>query len=176
MNDARYDEIGKGYSSTRREDPSIRKAIHDALGAAKTIVNVGAGTGLYEPSDRHVIAIEPSDVMAAQRSRTLSPALRGTAGTLPLRDGAVDAAMSILSIHHWDREQRPGIRELRRVATGPVVILTYDPRVSGEMWLIKDYFPEVAELDHRIFPIPEEIVELLGNAVVTPIPISSTLR
>ena len=169
---ARYDEIGKGYSRTRREDPELRARIHSALGTARTIVNVGSGTGLYEPIDRHVIAIEPSDVMAAQRPTHLAPALRGTAGSLPLRDASVDASMAILSVHHWDREQRSGIRELRRVSRGPVVILTYDPRVSNEMWLVKDYFPELAELDIRIFPVPEEIVELLGGGDVVTVPIS----
>ncbi len=169
---ARYDAIGEGYSTTRREDPELRARIHAALGDARTIVNVGAGAGSYEPVDRHVIAVEPSDVMAAQRPRHLSPALRGTAGSLPLRDASVDAAMAILTLHHWDREQRAGIRELRRVSRGPVVIVTYDPRVSNEMWLVKDYFPELAELDIRIFPVPEEIIELLGGGVVTPLPIS----
>lgn len=169
---ARYDEIGKGYSKTRREDPELRARIHAALGAARTVVNVGAGAGSYEPTDRHVIAIEPSDVMAEQRPKHLAPALRGTAGSLPLRDASVDASMAILSVHHWDREQRAGIRELRRVSRGPVVIVTYDARVSNEMWLVKDYFPELAELDQRIFPVPEEIVELLGGGVVTTVPIS----
>src|SRR5215813_13706845 len=98
----RYDTIGPGYARTRREDPRLRARIHAALGDARTVVNVGAGAGSYEPTDRHVIAIEPSDVMAAQRPRALAPALRGTADDLPLRDGAVDAAMAVLTIHHWD--------------------------------------------------------------------------
>src|SRR5215470_276056 len=120
----RYDTIGHGYSQTRREDPTIRGRIHAALGGARTVVNVGAGTGSYEPRDRYVVAIEPSDVMAAQRPRELAPALRATADCLPLRDGSVDAAMSVLSVHHWDQRQEQGVREMRRVATGPVVILT----------------------------------------------------
>ena len=170
---ARYDTIGDAYSHTRREDPHIRDRIHLALGAARTLVNVGAGAGSYEPLDRHVVAVEPSDTMAMQRPRTLAPALRGSAGALPLRDGAVDAAMTILSLHHWDAEQEQGVRELRRVARGPVVILTYDPRVCREMWLMKDYFPEVAELDSRIFPVPERIVEWLGGkATSSPVLIS----
>jgi SAM-dependent methyltransferase len=170
---ARYDTIGHAYASTRREDPQLREHIERALGAARTVVNVGAGAGSYEPRDRHVVAIEPSDTMAAQRPRTLAPAIRASAGRLPLRDGAVDAAMTVLSLHHWDEEQERGVRELRRVATGPVVILTYDPRVSNAMWLMKDYFPEVAELDARIFPPPERIVEWLGGkASVVTLPIT----
>jgi SAM-dependent methyltransferase len=166
----RYDTIGHRYATTRREDPGIRERLREALASARTVVNVGAGAGSYEPSDRHVIAIEPSDTMAVQRPRTLAPAIRASAGDLPLRDRSVDAAMTVLSLHHWDDEQERGVRELRRVAAGRVVILTYDPRVSGEMWLMKDYFPEVAELDSRIFPLPERIVEWLGGKVtVTPL-------
>ena len=127
------------------------------------MVNVGAGAGNYEPRDRHVIAIEPSDVMAAQRPPDRVPAINASAGRLPLRDQSVDAAMAILSVHHWDRDQRPGVRELRRVARGPVVILTYDERVSSRMWLIEEYLPEVAALDRRIFPDPALLAEWLGG-------------
>jgi SAM-dependent methyltransferase len=170
---ARYDTIGHGYSRTRREDPRFRAQIHAALGTARTVVNVGAGAGAYEPTDRHVIAIEPSDVMAAQRSPDLVPAIRASAGSLPLRDRSVDAAMAILSVHHWDEEREAGIRELRRVARGPVVILTYDASISAAMWLMADYLPEVAALDFRIFPSPEQLTEWLGGDVRTdkvPIP------
>lgn len=162
---ARYDTIGHGYSQTRREDPRFRAQIHAALASAQTVVNVGAGTGAYEPADRHVIAIEPSDVMAAQRSRDLSPAIRASAGDIPLRDQSVDAAMAILSVHHWDEEREKGVRELRRVARESVVILTYDATVSGAMWLMADYLPEVATLDLRIFPPPKELAEWLGGDV-----------
>jgi SAM-dependent methyltransferase len=163
----RYERIGHQYARTRREDPAIRRWIEDALGDARTVVNVGAGAGSYEPLDRHVVAIEPSDTMANQRPRSLAPAIRASAGHVPLRDASVDAAMTVLSLHHWDDEREQGVRELRRVASGRVVILTYDPRVSGEMWLMKDYFPEVAELDRRIFPPPEQIVEWLGGRAKT---------
>src|SRR4051812_46430542 len=98
----RYDAIGHRYTATRREEPRFAAAIDAALGNARTVVNVGAGAGSYEPRDRHVVAIEPSDVMAAQRPRELAPALRAHAGDLPLRDGAVDAAMAILTVHHWE--------------------------------------------------------------------------
>jgi SAM-dependent methyltransferase len=160
----RYERIGLGYAQTRREDPRLAERIHRALGDARTVVNVGAGAGSYEPRERHVIAIEPSDVMAAQRPPELAPAIRAGAGALPLRDQSADAAMAILSVHHWDAEQEPGVREMRRVARGPVVILTYDAEVSGQMWLMAEYLPEVAELDRRIFPAAEVLAGWLGGS------------
>jgi SAM-dependent methyltransferase len=162
----RYEQIGRGYVLTRREDPAFARRIAAALGKSRTVVNVGAGSGSYEPRDRHVIAIEPSDVMAAQRPQELPAAIRAAAGDLPLRDQSVDAAMAILTIHHWDAEQERGVRELRRVARGPVVIVTYDHRFSNEMWLMKDYLPEVAELDRRIFPSVGLIATWLGGSTV----------
>jgi SAM-dependent methyltransferase len=160
----RYEQIGHGYARLRREDPAIARLIHDALGGAESVVNVGAGAGSYEPRDRrYVIAIEPSDVMAAQRPPELGPAVRASAGDLPLRDGSVDAAMAVLTVHHWDEQQESGVRELRRVARGPVVILTYDARVSSRMWLVADYLPEVGELDHLILPDPERLAGWLGG-------------
>ncbi|MDI1482350.1 class I SAM-dependent methyltransferase [Polyangium sp. y55x31] len=169
----RYDLIGQGYAQTRKEDPRLRDRILAALGPARTVVNVGAGTGSYEPRDRYVVAIEPSDVMAGQRPRELAPAIRATADSLPLRDGSVDAAMTVLSVHHWDEGQEAGVREMRRVATGPVVIVTCDPDVSGAMWLMADYLPEVAALDHRTFPRPAQLAAWLGGRTevqVVPIP------
>jgi SAM-dependent methyltransferase len=159
----RYDEIGRGYTRTRREDPRFRAQIHAALGDARTVVNIGAGAGSYEPRDRHVIAIEPSDVMAGQRPADLAPAIRGAAGELPLRDNGVDAAMAVLTVHHWDHDQDRGVREMRRVARDAVVIVTYDPRVSGQMWLMTEYLPEVAQLDRQIFPAPGVIGSWLGG-------------
>jgi SAM-dependent methyltransferase len=161
----RYERIGVGYAQTRREDPRLAERIHRALGDARSVVNVGAGSGSYEPRDRHVIAIEPSEVMAAQRPRERAPALRASAGELPLRDRSVDAAMAILSVHHWDDEQERGVREMRRVARGPVVIVTYDAEVSAQMWLIADYLPEVADLDRRIFPSAGVLARWLGGSV-----------
>lgn len=159
----RYDSIGHGYSSTRREEPRFTKLISTALGEASSVVNVGAGAGSYEPRDRQVLAIEPSGVMAAQRPAGRAPVIRGEAHRLPLRDRSADAAMSILSLHHWDPHREEGVRELRRVASGPVVILTCDPEVSGKMWLMKDYLPEVAELDHRSFPSMDRLATWLGG-------------
>ncbi len=169
---ARYDHIGRGYARTRREDRRLRAAIHEALGDARSVVNVGAGAGSYEPRDRYVIAIEPSDVMADQRAPDLAPAVRASAGDLPLRDASVDAAMAVLTVHHWDAERERGLRELRRVARGPVVILTYDARVSSEMWLVADYLPELGALDRAIFPSPEQMSSVLGGSVtISTVPI-----
>jgi SAM-dependent methyltransferase len=165
LSEPRYDAIGAGYSRLRREDPRFAQIIHRALGDATSVVNVGAGAGSYEPRDRYVLAIEPSDVMAAQRPPGLAPAIRASAGELPLRDSGVDAAMAVLTIHHWDSEQERGVRELRRVARDAVVILTYEEAVSRRMWLVDEYLPEVAELDRRIFPAPERIAEWLGGDV-----------
>lgn len=169
----RYDSIGEGYSKTRREEPCFQDRIRAALGDARSVVNVGAGAGSYEPRDRYVVAIEPSDIMAAQRPRALAPAIRAAAHCLPLRDGSVDAAMSVLSLHHWDEEQEQGVRELRRVASGPVVLLTCDPDVSGNMWLMSDYLPEIAELDRQIFPSMTQLATWLGGTThveVIPVP------
>jgi SAM-dependent methyltransferase len=165
MSAARYDEIGCDYATTRREDPRLRDRVLSALGDSGTIVNVGAGTGSYEPRDRYVIAIEPSDVMAAQRPAELVPAIRGSAAPLMLRDNCVDAAMAILTVHHWDDQLEAGVRELRRVARGPVVILTIDADVCADMWLLRDYLPEAAALDRATFPALARLAEWLGGTV-----------
>ncbi|MEP6872025.1 MAG: methyltransferase domain-containing protein [Anaerolineaceae bacterium] len=173
MASSRYETIGHQYSRFRREDPRLRDRIRAALGDARSVVNVGAGAGSYEPTDLHVVAIEPSDVMAAQRPRLLAPAIRATASEIPLRDKSVDAAMAILTLHHWDDACERGVRELARVARERVVILTYDAEVSGAMWLMSDYLPEVAELDRAIFPAPEKVASWLGDAVdIETIPMS----
>jgi SAM-dependent methyltransferase len=170
---ARYDTIGAGYAARRREDPRIRARIHSALGDARSVVNVGAGTGSYEPRDREVIPVEPSRVMIAQRDPALPQAIQARAFPLPLEDASVDAAMAILTIHHWDDDRRRGVEELRRVARGPVVILTYDAEVSARMWLLADYLPELAELDRSIFPTTAELARSLGgNVEVDVVPIA----
>jgi SAM-dependent methyltransferase len=169
----RYDRIGAGYARTRRPDPELRARIESALGDARTVVDVGAGTGSYEPAGRHVVAVEPSDVMAAQRPPHLAPAIRAFAQDLPLRDASVDAALAVLTIHHWGDGCERGVRELRRVARGPVVIVTFDAEVSARMWLPRDYLPEVAEQDRRDFPAPDRLAAWLGPGTeVTPLPIA----
>ena len=169
----RYDRIGHGYSELRREDPRIAARIRLALGGAKSVVNVGAGAGSYEPTAPLVVAVEPSQVMVSQRAASRTVVIRALAQALPLRDGSVDAAMSVLSMHHWAPHAEAGVREMRRVARRRVVILTIDAEVSGEMWLMAEYLPEVAELDRRIFPPIDVILSWLGShaeAVVVPVP------
>ena len=158
----RYDRIGEGYASRRAADPALESRILSALGDARSVVNVGAGTGSYEPRDRTVLAVEPSQVMAAQRPPG-RPAVRGTAQALPLHDQSVDAAMTVLSLHHWHPDQESGVRELCRVARNQIAIVTIDARVSAEMWLMSEYLHEVRELDLQIFPAPEEIVHWLDR-------------
>jgi SAM-dependent methyltransferase len=139
----------------------VYERILNALGDSKTVVNIGAGTGSYEPHDRPVLAIEPSEVMTSQRDKSLLPAVRATADNLPLHDRSVDAAMTVLSLHHWHPNQHAGIQEMRRVARKRIVIVTIDPRISGRMWLMADYLKEVAALDFETFPLPETICRWL---------------
>ena len=155
-----YDQIGEGYAARRQPDPRIALRILEALGDARTVVNVGAGAGSYEPDDRCVMAVEPSQVMAEQRPAD-RPAIRGVATDLPLHDQSVDAAMTILSLHHWDPDQQQGVREMARVARDTVVIVTIDQEVCGRMWLFADYFPEVRRRDEAIFSDPAQIAQWL---------------
>jgi SAM-dependent methyltransferase len=140
VTDALYDRLGVTYTATRREDPRIAAAIHAALGDAVTVVNVGAGTGSYEPRDRRLVAIEPSRVMIAQRAPDAAPAVIGTAEALPLADDSVDAAMAVLTDHHWPDRAR-GLAEMRRVARRRAVVFQHDPSVAAAFWLARDYLP-----------------------------------
>jgi ubiquinone/menaquinone biosynthesis C-methylase UbiE len=147
--DTPYDTIGITYSNHRRPDPRIAKIITGALGLAQTILNVGAGTGSYEPTDRQVTAIEPSAEMISQRSPAAAPAIQGSAEDLPFADNSFDASMAILTVHHWTDRQK-GLAKMRRVTRGPVVLLTYDPAFRGA-WLT-DYIPELITLDEAKMP------------------------
>lgn len=139
-----YDEIGTGYAVGRRTDPVIAAQLWDALGDAVTVLNVGAGTGSYEPPDRLVVAVEPSQVMRAQRVRTAAPCVAAVAEALPFRADCFDAAMAILSDHHWT-DPIAGLREMGRVARR-VVLLQWDPALIPSFWLVRDYLPEFAAL------------------------------
>lgn len=163
-----YNTIGVGYSNLRKPDPRIEKAINAALGDAKTLLNVGAGTGSYEPTDRDVTAIEPSIEMIRQRPPTAPKAHQGVAEQLPFEDNQFDAAMAILTVHHWTNFEA-GLREMRRVAKGRLVFLTFDP-AAPYFWLA-DYIPEIITIDQPIMPKLSEFERILGNADITPIPI-----
>ncbi|KAA9158278.1 class I SAM-dependent methyltransferase [Amycolatopsis acidicola] len=168
--DADYGQIGGAYTRYRRPEPRIADQILQALGDARTVVNVGAGAGSYEPRDREVTPVEPSASMRAQRPANLATAIDGTAENLPFADGTFDAAMTTFSVHQWS-ELHAGLRELRRVARGPVVILTCDPALVRRFWLY-EYAPEVLDTEARRYPAPGELTRVLGGATtVTPVPI-----
>lgn len=153
--DVNYSVIGVGYANQRRPDPRIAARIHAALGDAKTILNIGAGAGSYEPTDREVIAIEPSEAMRAQRPPHLVQAIDACAEELPLADQSVDATMAILTVHQW-KDRRRGLRELLRVTRGPIVIMTFAPGSANYFWL-RDYCPEVAAVESQRDPSIEAI-------------------
>lgn len=166
-----YEQIGVGYTVNRRADPRIAKQIHAALGDARSIVNVGAGAGAYEPRDREVLPIEPSQAMIAQRPAQLAPAIVGHAESLPLAADSVDAALACMTLHHW-ADWRVGIHELRRVARKRVVIFTYDHSYAKRFWLLRDYLPKLARLDCARFPGIEQQRIATGDEVkIEPVPI-----
>lgn len=167
-----YDAHGAGYGAIRRTDPRIAAYVHAALGEAHTIVNVGAGAGSYEPLDRHVLPIEPSAVMRAQRPAHLAPAIHGFAEALPLDDQSVDAAMAMVTVHQWS-DPAKGLAELRRVSRGPVIVLTFDGDALDQYWLA-DYAPELIAAERRRYPPIDQIAATLGGTTevqVVPVPI-----
>ena len=166
-----YDAMGRGYEEIRRPDARIASAIWAALGSASSVVNVGAGAGSYEPGDREVIAVEPSEVMIAQRPAHAAPAIRAAAEALPLGDRSVDAAMAILTLHHWDDVEQ-GVSELLRVARHAVVVVTMDVEIVAQQWLIRDYLPETLAVHGAGFPSIARLLELLprSTAAVLPVP------
>jgi SAM-dependent methyltransferase len=173
---ALYDNIGRGYAAYRQPDARIAAAINAALGDAASVVNVGAGAGSYEPTGRDVIAVEPSDVMIRQRPAGAARCVQGSAEALPLDAGTVDAAMAILSVHHWPDLER-GLREMARVARGRIVLLTWVPDAES-FWLTEDYFPEILAHDRTIFPTAAALAATLRRAVggsavvrITPVPV-----
>lgn len=165
-----YERCASSYALQRKPDARIAEAIDRALGPARTVVNVGAGTGSYEPADRMVVAIEPSAAMRSERPAHLPPAIDATAEDLPLEDGCVDAAMAISTIHHWS-DPTAGLREMRRVSRGAVVILTFDIDALASYWMISDYVPEALADDRERFPTVDEVLDTLGGGVVEKIPV-----
>lgn len=170
--DADYGRIGQSYSAYRQPDPRIAAMIAEALGPARKVLNVGAGAGSYEPEDRVVTPIEPSASMRAQRPAHLAPAIDATAEHLPFADDSFDAAMASFTIHQWT-DLEAGLREVRRVTRGPVVILTCDPNEVEAFWL-SDYAPKVLSTEARRYPSFDRVADGLGTPVAriaVPIPL-----
>jgi SAM-dependent methyltransferase len=167
LND-RYDRLGRTYTATRREDARLAAAIGEALGDARTVLNVGAGTGSYEPRDRDVTAVEPSPVMRAQRPAHAPAAIDAHAEALPFADGEFDATMAVLSDHHWE-DRAGGLRELRRVASRRAVVFTWDQAYVDAFWLTRDYLPGFRRLPGM--PL-EEVAEHLGATRIQPVPLA----
>lgn len=170
MPEAIYDRgIGEGYARRRQPDPRIAAAIASALGDARSVINVGAGAGSYEPTDRIVQAVEPSAVMISQRPPGAAPCVRAGAESLPFEDNSFDAAMAVLTIHHWS-DWRAGLREMRRVARQRIVLLTFDVD-AAHFWLTHDYFPALLKLDRQIMPRLGDLESELGAFEATPVPV-----
>ncbi len=164
---AKYDTIGVNYADIRKPDPRIAAIIARALGDARRVLNVGAGTGSYEPLDRVVVAVEPSQTMIDKRRPDAVPAIRASAENLPFDDSSFDATMALLTIHHW-RDKAAGLREMRRVTRGRIVLLTYDP--AARPWLT-DYLPELAALDEGQMPAMAEYARWLGDVRIEAVPV-----
>ncbi|MFB9682830.1 class I SAM-dependent methyltransferase [Amycolatopsis plumensis] len=165
---ARYDEIGVGYALGRRTDPRWLEPVVSALGAAASVLDVGSGTGSYEPPARDVVAVEPSAEMIRQRSPEAAPVVRAVAEALPFASGTFDAALAVLTVHHWP-DWRAGLTELRRVASRQVV-LAYDTALHNDFWFVREYVPEVAALEDSR-PSAPEIADFLGASSVRPLPV-----
>jgi hypothetical protein len=163
-----YDRIGHGYVGRRVPDPRIAAQIEAALGDARRICNVGAGAGSYEPAGREVVAVEPSRTMIAQRASG-APVVRARGEALPFADGSFDAAMAILTVHHWE-DYRQGLGELRRIAPRRV-LFTFDPARQSDFWLVREYLPAIQDLESGRCPSLDALVEALGGAAVEVVPV-----
>ena len=164
-----YDRIGRGYAVGRRTDARWRDALEDGLGGARTVLNVGAGTGSYESRHRQVVAVEPSTMMIAQRPPDAAPVVQGVAESLPFADAAFDAATAVLTIHHW-RDLKIGLSEMRRVADRQVVV-TFDPYALDRLWLMRDYLPQIANLEATRHPGTDRVVAALGDVELRRLPV-----
>lgn len=146
----------------------MAEPIWRALGDARSVVNVGAGTGSYEPHDRDVIAVEPSAVMIAQRPPDAAPAVQAAAEELPFEDNSIDAAMAILTVHHWD-DADAGLLEMMRVARRRVIVVGFDFQVANELWTVRDYLPELMSANERSHPSMEHLRDVLPATTVQPL-------
>jgi SAM-dependent methyltransferase len=168
--DVDYARYGIGYAGHRRADPRIAARILEALGTAPTVLNVGAGTGSYEPDDRAVVSVEPSEAMIAQRPTTSRRVVCAVAGALPLPDRVVDASMATVTVYQWP-DPMAGLREMRRVTAGPVVVLTFDPDCLDRLWLA-EYAPDVYRAEAARYPTVDTLVAALGgDTTVHPVPV-----
>ena len=166
-----YDTIGVGYGRHRQQDERLASPIHAALGSAEVVVNVGAGAGSYEPADRTIIGIEPAATMVDQRPVGSAPVARALAEALPLADDSVDAALAVLTAHHWP-DLAPGLAEMRRVSIDRQVIVTWDQQVADDrFWLLRDYAPELIETERAKCPSIAVMQRVLGQVTVEPLPI-----
>jgi RimJ/RimL family protein N-acetyltransferase len=164
-----YDTLGRGYAVTRRADPRIAAIVERGLGDARSVVNVGAGAGSYEPVERVVTAVEPSATMIAQRPSDAAPVVQAGAEDLPFEDGSFDAAMAVLTAHHWQDLDR-GLAEMRRVARRRVVLVSFDPGPLRELWFVRDYFPAVIGL-HADRVSSETLATKLPPGRIGPVPV-----
>jgi SAM-dependent methyltransferase len=167
-----YDNLGQKYSGYRKTDSRIAKYVHEALDDAKTVINIGAGTVSYEPSDKYVIAIEPSVTMREQKMvNNKIPAINAKANDLPFDDNSFDATMAMVTIHHWPDIDK-GLKEIRRVTKNQVVIMTFDPDTLDNFWNVH-YFPELIQIEKARYPSIDSIKKSLGEAsevIEIPIP------
>lgn len=164
-----YDRTGVGYAAVRRGDPRIAARVEAALGDARTVVNVGAGTGSYEPAGREVTAVEPSGVMIGQRAPSAAPVIQASAEALPFADDGFDAAMAMITVHHW-RDRRAGLDEMRRVARDRVVVLSFDGEALPDYWFL-EYFPRARDIHADFMPPIEQFAEEMGATRIEPVPI-----
>ncbi|HYF46594.1 MAG TPA: methyltransferase domain-containing protein [Acidimicrobiales bacterium] len=166
-----YDVIGWGYSAHRRPDRRIAVGIREALGPSRTVLNIGAGAGSYEPADLEVVAVEPSRSMIAQRPPAMGPCVQAAAEALPFPSDGFDAAMAIFTIHHWDRLAL-GLSEMNRVGVRRRVVLTWDQRVfEQEFWLVRDYLADLGRRQRASAVPVDHVAELIGAEVVVPVPV-----
>ncbi|MFF3843116.1 class I SAM-dependent methyltransferase [Streptomyces sp. NPDC001930] len=173
--DVDHGTIGSGSSACRRPDERVAKFVAEALGGARNVLNVGAGAGSYESVAGTVTAVEPSASMRALRPPRLTRAVDAVAEDLPFADGEFDAAMTLFSVHQWS-DATAGLREMRRVTRGPVVVLTCDPATVRDFWLY-DYAPEVLDTEARRHPPVDAIAAALGRTCTVeavPIPLDCT--
>ena len=163
-----YDQIGHDYAAQRRPDLRIQAAIENQLQGVSTLLNIGAGTGSYEPENLSVTAAEPSAKMIFQR-RDRSNVVQARAEALPFSDNSFDAATAFLTVHHWHDIEK-GLEECARAIRKRLVILTCDPESEG-FWLSQDYFPGLLDLDQKIFPEMDQLRKWMGNISIHPLPI-----